>query len=337
MTTLNELRGNVYKAKGMVGIEIETETAVPYGLPMFKHWRSHEDRSLRNFGVEYVLSYPLDPDGKAYTEAMTEWDAFSMTQNFMPSVYTGLHVHLNMSNVELKKIMNFITIYLIYENVLGRYCGPDRDGNLFCLKTSVAEMSYINFCDLAKAIDAGNGSHFISRLSEERFKYSGLNIVTLNKLGSVEVRTHGGTVRRDEIEQWVNILMALYNEAMRHDDPLSIVRMFRDNYASNITERIFGGLEKHFDLKNLVKDVESTIYYAVCLAKSVKDWSTFGDVKKRTMTHNFKPTNLSLNQLIDVRQTDIENYTVMGLSSPATRVAPVENYGSTTWIPTEDM
>jgi hypothetical protein len=333
MTTLNELRGGVYKMKGLIGIEIETETANPYTLPTFNHWTVHEDRSLRNFGMEYVFNYPLDPGGKAYNEAMQEWDNFSITQNFIPSVYTGLHVHLNMSNVDLKKLMNFIALYLIYENVLGRYCGPDRDGNLFCLKTSIAELSYVNFCDLAKAIDEGDGARFIQRLSEDRFKYSGLNIVTLNRLGSVEVRTHGGTVRREEIERWVNILKCIYDEAMRHDSPLSVVAMFRDNYVSNITQRIFGGLEKHFDLKNLTADVEKTIYYAVCLAKSVNDWSKFGEAKKKVF--NFKASTLSQDQLRDLHDMDVEHYADMGLNP--SRLMQPDQYSSTTWVPTEDI
>jgi hypothetical protein len=319
MMTLNQLRGGVYKEKGLVGIEIETESLRPYDYPNLKYWTCHEDRSLRNYGVEYVLSHPLNPDGKAYIEAMTEFEALAKTTKFIDSQYAGLHVHINMSNVSLVHLMNFISLYCIFEKTLTKYCGPDRDGNLFCLKTSDAETSFYNYVALTEAIEDGTGNSFIQRLSADRLKYSGLNIVPLRHLGSVEVRTHYGTTDRAVIERWVRILMAIYNQAGALKSPVEVVNLFRDNYASIIAKRIFGDDAKHLPLENIEAEVAECLYYAVGVANASKDWSKFGSKKPEGRYNKFNKQDLDLRQLTEIYHNQVALFRDAGLGPDMVR------------------
>lgn len=280
MTTFRQFRGNrlVSRLKGEVGLEIETEAKEPWSAPMPTYWLLEADGSLRQNGVEFILKEPLDIGSTHYLSALDEFAKIASEKKFIKdSAYTSVHVHLNMLDFELVHLMNFISLYVICENFLTRYCGSDRDGNLFCLKTSDAESSYKNFCYMASDISQGNGEIFFSHLNENRFKYSGLNIVPLRNFGSVEVRTHRGTNDIVEIDRWVRILECLYRKAKTFRDPVQIVNLFnnRFDYTNNINY-LFGEYVKYFDQNKIEDDIDKCLYYAAAIAASVKNWEHFG-------------------------------------------------------------
>lgn len=279
MSKLHEIVEIRYKkGLGTVGLEIETETKNTYEVPPMKYWTAHSDGSLRNFGVEFVLSRPLDPGSKEYAEALLEFDNFAKTKKFLDSTYTSVHVHFNFVDRQARHLANFITLYLLFENVLTRYCGPDRDGNLFCLKTQNSEASYMLYRDLLKAISEGRAHNFIRNLSANRYKYSALNVVPLNNLGSVEVRTHPGTSQSSVINRWVNILMCLYNLAQKYNNPMEIMKKTIGlNDYGNLVREVFGSYTNFFDADKWDEDIRENLIYAKTLAYSVDNWDTFGE------------------------------------------------------------
>lgn len=278
MTTFRQIRTDFSFpiGYGEVGIEIETEAKSPYDRPRSKYWDAKEDGSLRNVGVEYVLIKPLDHNSKEYNEALDEFDAFQKKIKFIDSPYTSVHVHLNMVDRELIHMANFITLYLIFENVLTRYCGPDRDGNLFCLKTKDAEQLYRVYKDLIYNIDQGLGAKHCTRLVSSHIKYSALNIANLRTLGSLEIRTHGGTTDVKEIRRWVDILMCLYNKAQKFSSPVEIVNLFKDKKKNiDLVKLIFGQNADYFSKEHIDNDIDKTLFYAASIATTVKDWSKY--------------------------------------------------------------
>lgn len=295
MTTLFDLREGAYLPKlGVIGIEIETECLNEYRVPPLKHWEAKIDGSLRHVGIEYILKTPLNHDSIEFKEAIEEFGVLTKKFKFLESTYTSVHVHLNMVDREVIHLANFITLYLIFENTLTRYCGPDRDGNLFCLKTSDAEQSYKNYIDLISAISNGKANTYISRLVSNQIKYSALNIAPLKNLGSVEVRTHGGTSDVEKITRWVNMLMCLYNKAQKFKSPVEIVNLFRDEKKNmSVLNLIFGDLSKYFASEYLDKDLKSTLYYAAALAVSVKDWDKFSKIEKEKPKYTTKAVSFA--------------------------------------------
>lgn len=281
MSTLNQfLKGRYRGGLGAVGIEIETETKIAYDVPGFKYWTAHTDGSLRNYGIEYVLATPLDPGSEKYIAAMSEFETFAKAIAFENSTYTSVHVHLNFVDKELTSLANFITLYVLFEGMLTRYCGPDRDGNLFCLKTRDAETLYLLYRDLLKSIESGRGQPFIKGLSASRYKYSALNVVPLTNFGSVEVRTHPGVTDVKLINRWVNILMRLYTLADTYKSPLEILEMYRKMGTKEFVNYVFDHYVKYFDEKTIDKDLFDGLIYAKTLAYAVDDWSTFGVYKE---------------------------------------------------------
>ncbi len=304
MTRLRDLVTLNYKKNlGTVGIEIETESSNGYSLPDFKYWRAEGDGSLRNFGVEFILSKPLDPGSREYAEAMVEFDKFAKTQKFLDSTYTSVHVHLNFADREARHLANFITLYLLFENVLTRYCGPDRDGNLFCLKTKDSEASYLLYRDLLKHIASGSTNYFLRSLNAARYKYSALNIVPLGTQGSVEVRTHPGATSSAPVDKWVKMLMCLYELAQKYNNPVEIMKetLNLTNYR-DFSRKVFGHYHASFDQNKLDEDVSENLIYAKTLAYAVADWSTFGEVVHTV--ERFQNESLYLDELTAVAAFD---------------------------------
>ncbi len=281
--TLHQWMGKYspYTHDGEIGIEIETESLHPYDAPRFNHWATHTDGSLRNFGIEYVLSSPMD--FKDIGAALREFELNTRQIAFIPSVYTSVHVHLNQKNRTLQQVFNFISLYLLFEEPLGHYCGPDREGNLFCLKTSNSERNLVNITNLATNIELGN-RRGVQTLNANSLKYAGLNIAPLRTFGSLEVRTHGGTTDIALIERWVGILYSLYKKATTFNNPVEIVNRFNEVGYERFLIECFGDYAKWLTFSK--KDFEKTLWYATAVASSVTDWSALGDEKKKE--ENFK-------------------------------------------------
>jgi len=268
---------------GQVGLEVETETNDPYDMPtdMRTHWTQHQDGSLRHYGMEYVFSRPLDVGSEQYNNALASFHELSKRAKFLNSPYTSVHVHLNMYDKDLIHIMNFITLYFLFEEVLGEYCGNARNGNLFCLKTSSAEETYRRVISLAEAIEDGQGDNNIRSLHNDSLKYSGLNIVPLRNLGSIEVRTHPGTADIALIDRWVRILYQLYTKADTFLSPVEILnRLIGDRSKLSFAQRIFEGYEQYLPMTDLDRKMHDGIWYSAALGRAVKNWKDFGTKKQ---------------------------------------------------------
>lgn len=283
--TLKQFASKVakYLFTGEIGVEIETEARDGYDLPAFDYWTTHQDGSLRHFGIEYVLAQPLDYGSDAWKEALREFSTKTKAIKFIPSVYTSVHVHFNQVNRTLPQIFNFITLYLLFEETLTRYCGPDRDGNLFCLKTSNAERNLNAIIDLCEQLEKGN-TRKLTGLQANQLKYAGLNIAPLRNFGSLEIRTHYGTEDIKLIDQWVGLLCeGVYHRATKYENPVEIINEFNKLGAKKFFDHCFG---KYANLLNpLDEDFEKTLWYASSLASCVKDWKDFGNEKKTELSY----------------------------------------------------
>ena len=284
---------------GEVGLEIETECAKGYTVPdsISKYWTIHNDGSLRHHGVEYVFAQPYNFNSEEYREAMKLFDQLTEEIDFLESTYTSVHVHLNMTNREVITVFNFMAVYLIVEELLNRYCGPDRNGNLFCLKTSNAEYNYIKIKEMVRAFDQGAhvASAFIKNgLSQNSLKYAALNLYTLRQFGSLEIRTHPGTVDVKIIHRWVSILHNLLLFATTFKNPVEVVNAFS---ASPITfvENAFKQHASFFTASQLelTSRCSDGLWYATTLAAQVDDWASFGKAKE-PKTQTIKKTDVRL-------------------------------------------
>lgn len=279
------------KYKGTFGIEIETESAVRYEVPTFAFWVQHQDNSLRDFGVEYVLKQPLQIE-KEIPEALEEFKEKTKHVKFKEqSNTTSVHVHMNMLNLNTLQFANFLTVYSLVENLLVRFCGESRTSNLFALPICDAEETYVNILELLRGI--GNFKYHTLNLPVESTKYAAINLSALSRFGSLEIRTMGGVTDTKVILDWVSILNALLEYAKGVKDPLTFVEAYRVR-GLGIIEEIFGKYSKLLLIPGSEHYLDKNLWYTTSIADVSKDWETFGEPPKPKASPDMDITSIKL-------------------------------------------
>lgn len=269
---LSRVSPRFHKFPGEFGIEIETECKKEYVAPRFSFWETHNDGSLRDFGIEYVLTQPLER-GKPLDSALEEFSQKTSEIKFIPdSVTTSVHVHINFLNDTWLTFFNFCTAYTLTENLLVRYSGPSRVSNGFCLPICDSEETFRNICHFAEIVSTRkNLSHL--QLSSDHNKYSALNLSSLMIRGSLEQRSFRGTTDIDEIRTWCNILGNLKDYSKSSGlTPISIVKDF-DARGPEILNDMYQNYRRDISHPNENELLEKNLWYAGQIAHSVKDWS----------------------------------------------------------------
>lgn len=238
--TLLETIKSLNKQDGELGIEIEME-----GMGLgeahvhmkqvlgFEAWSQKADGSLRGESCEWVLKKPLD-----YAEASKALDVLYDCQfvkgvKFTPSRRCGIHIHVNVQDMTPKQIFNYICLYLVFENVLIRWAGAEREGNFFCLRADDAQ--YLSAC-LADAWSTGK----IKALNGDQLRYAALNCYALFVHGSLEFRSLPTVTSANRIKIWMRLLLALKEASKLYANPKSIVVQYGGIGPEKLMESVFG-------------------------------------------------------------------------------------------------
>jgi hypothetical protein len=258
----------VREKKGEVGVEIEVEgTNLPQGdIP---YWKCEHDGSLRGEAIEYVLKQPVARDNiPRIMETLN--DAFHAAD--AEAKYTGragVHVHINVQQLTMVQVMNFLCLYLTFEEILVNWCGPDRRGNLFCLRGSDADF-------LISAIrDAARTSSWRG-LNTDRLRYASVNVRALASYGSLEFRAMRSTLDSKDIEDWTGFLLRLKDVAQEYDNPQDVVADVSIKGPERMFLDIFGeGSGLNFSYESIMEGVRMAQH----IAYAVPDWS-MGEYEK---------------------------------------------------------
>lgn len=235
----DKLVGNVLgKRNGYtdhIGVEIETEGQ---RLPKVENelWRSDIDGSLRGAEAwEYVLKEPVHKDElhKAMLALKYEWHKAKSVVKDSPNA--GVHVHINVSDLTVTQLYNFISLYLVLEDILVDKCGPDRIGNLFCLRASDAEYLLDMLAEAIRTTD-------LSILHTDDLRYAAINVKALGDYGSVEFRAWPSNGDLAGVEWWANTLMHLKQVAKATDNPAQVV----SDISFNTPEVFFKSIMKEY-------------------------------------------------------------------------------------------
>jgi len=267
--------------RGIVGIEIETETSKAYDYPSLKMWNTVKDNSLRDWGVEYVLKAPVGlPD---LERALEEFSICEKKYKFNKgSISTSVHVHRNFQNETFLTMANLFTIYALMENLLIRYSGPERFSNLFCLPMIDAEGVADYIREILMAVAKNNWNK--CALPNDKVKYGAINPAPLTKLGTVEFRSFRGETDIKVINRWVFIIEKMVEYSKTEGlTPPGILKMWRE-YRHTLCDIVFGEYSK--EIKASVREgetlnglIESNLKFAARFATVTKTWDTFGILK----------------------------------------------------------
>lgn len=193
------------ETKGMqFGVELELEgDNVAMAGKAVKGWRQEADGSLRGESIEWVFAKPCE-----YKEAVSRvtrlFDQFKENKVVFKNSYrTSTHVHLNFCDKKVRDVVNFFCVFTVLEELLEIYCGEGREGNLFCLPSRDVE-------GIVNVLEDALLKNFNFRDFNNDLRYCAANLCSLNKFGTVEIRTMRGADNADMVLDWMNVLRQVY-------------------------------------------------------------------------------------------------------------------------------
>ena len=246
----------VKQTEGEVGIEIEAEGTNLPRSPL--GWKVEHDGSLRgpdknrtddlSHACEYVLPVPV-ARGKVKEVLHNLEAAYEKNNSQVAHSYRcSTHVHINVQELHMNQVYNFIVLYAMFEEFLVKYCGEERVGNLFCLRFQDAEAVIPTLIYAAR--------HNVFRhLGSDKLRYSALNVASMAKYGSLEFRAMRGTREMEEIETWVKLLLCLKDTAVKYERPQDLVAEMSVLGAEGLARKTFGDLVNNLPLENDWEDI----------------------------------------------------------------------------------
>lgn len=261
-----------YKTDGDVGIEIEVEGE---RLPKLdKYWKMEHDGSLRGpENIEYVLERPMSLKDARIALKYLSVQYNKYESDVHDSVRAGVHVHINVQDLNIIELYNFMTLYLILEEVLVKHCGEHREGNLFCLRTGDAD--YL----LTQLQNAAEDKNF-RQLVTDQLRYSSMNVKALGTYGSLEFRAMRGTRDLELIYNWAAVLLNLREVAKQYPSPDKIIEGFSEGEARAFLTNALGVHAEVYMFEGYERMLCDGMRRAQDVAYCV-DWADYHEVAKK--------------------------------------------------------
>jgi len=261
-----------YKTDGDVGIEIEVEGE---RLPKLdKYWKNEHDGSLRGpENIEYVLERPMSLKDARIALKYLSVQYNKNDSNVHDTVRAGVHVHINVQDLNIVELYNFMTLYLILEEVLVKRGGQYREGNLFCLRACDAD--YLLSC-IQNAAETKNFRSLVT----DQLRYASMNVKALGTYGSLEFRAMRGTRDLDLIYNWAEVLLGLREEAKKYDSPERIIEGFSEGEAEQFLRTALGAHAESYMCGGFERMLCDGMRRAQDVAYCV-DWTNYLEVEKK--------------------------------------------------------
>jgi hypothetical protein len=250
-----------------IGVELEYENLANHPSEILDEdlWEVTEDGSLRNispetFSLEIRYQQPLG--GLDSSRALLSLKKLlARDKGIICSERTGLHVHVDFRDATLYQLRNFIICYLMAEPFLYEYCGEGRENNIFCIPL------YKSPHLLSGVLSMGG----YLRDSQTRglgmlYKYSGLNIGSLSRKGSVEFRMHKSSKNINAIYTWINILLSLVEHGLRSNINLKKFLHYLDAGGDFIGDTFgeYGDVLRTANMERNLEIGKESIYTFMC-------------------------------------------------------------------------
>jgi hypothetical protein len=240
---------------GDIGIEIEMETNLnPVGIPLgvySDNWKLVGDNSLKGYGGEFVFHKPQKPQKAKNLIFDLKKDLEKNGLEIKPSVRAGVHVHINVQKLTIKQLFRFACYYYLFEDLLTHYCGPNRVGNLFCLRARDAEY-------VISLVESCISELSLNKLSSDFIRYSALNFTSLFKFGSLEFRAMETRPDLSGIDDIIDALLIIRGKAMSDESLAGIAEDISFAGPGEWMEKVFG---KDLYSKMKYKGCEEDMFY----------------------------------------------------------------------------
>lgn len=230
-----------------VGVEVELENWD--GTNPFTWWENHRDDSLRNNGQEFTTRGGLS--GQALINAVAELTSKAKESGWSEGYpRAGIHVHIDCTDLDVEKgeLATFMSMYMLVEHAMFSWCGEWRRSCGFC---DSLEDSTHDFNSLGRALYDQTGAELRALLRAEGFcKYQAVNLMSLDKFGTLEFRQLPTTFDYDRIVEWINIIMQLKQAATEYENTMPLLAKFSREGATafvrNMMGKMWPAIEGHF-------------------------------------------------------------------------------------------
>lgn len=205
--------------------------------PWAAYWKVKHDGSLHDNGAEYLFGRPLF--GEDAIQALVGLINFANEKEFKVTIRTGFHLHVDVRDMTRRQLAIHNVLYALFEKAVYRFVGHNRDENVFCLPwyRSDAMSNHVNKINS----DFHNLRVASEELAEE--KYSGLNLDSLARFGSVEFRHALSSKDLDWVIKWINICLSFKKAAITLDTtPLEVIHNLSVVGPENLARQVFGDL-----------------------------------------------------------------------------------------------
>lgn len=205
---------------GLIGLEYEFEGVTKFtwegawGQMISPYFGGHNDGSLRDNGVEFVLREPLF--GESLLAAVEAMDTVSRALRFKASYRTSMHVHLDMERATYPdQILSTAILYALAEPFLYKWVGQARDLCNYCLPWYRHDQHFNLFLKGVRELEGGSGSQVTSKLKAlKEYKYSGLNFFSLGDYGTLEFRQCPVGLEATRVIEWINLIQSMKKYAL---------------------------------------------------------------------------------------------------------------------------
>jgi hypothetical protein len=215
------------------GLEIEME---PNGKKWTKNfpeetWKIDKDEgSIDPSGMELVYRHPSSDE--VLMKDVEELAKLYPESEILNSPRTGVHIHINVSDMKIRELFSFLTLYYMMEENILRECGASRKGNFFCLTLEEAPI-YRYWLEEAiarqdlRTIDV-NGE----------FRYVAMNLHSISKFGSIEFRGIQTPSDLNKINHWIRMFSNMIDVSKLYDNPVDWIEGYSLHGPDFILEKL---------------------------------------------------------------------------------------------------
>lgn len=260
----------VFDYPAFLGVEVEVENIhKSISLPTF--WKSTEDGSLRNGGVEFV-SEPLRPK-QALQATVALWLFMKRLSSKNPdfSWRSSIHDHLSILELHEDEFRRLLLLCFLLEDILFAFAGEDRRESMFCVPLTES----VTFDLLSSYI---RGKKKFQDFATQWPKYTAINLCRVYEyqslqgpkpaIGTIEFRHLGGTTDVRRVLLWHTIILQIMKASIVISDTALEERVMTLNTSSKFMDFLMEIFSPEVLARlDFVDDFNAVFTNTVCRAK----------------------------------------------------------------------
>lgn len=239
-------------------------------------WVQDADGSLRDRGREYILNgpQPLDVALTALTD-LSEWVTGLRGGLRTDSTRTSTHVHLNAQELTPVQVTNFACLWYVIEEAYSLTLPESRQGNLFALRACDTQRGFKEVFKTALS----EPRNFVHNFPESQ-RYGALNLASVGKFGSIEMRMLPGMVEPLDVVPHLMAYIQIHEVCQTFEDPLEIITSFSGYGPEGFVRRYMPKmweLIKDLDEDPRYRALYQGMRYSQEIASIMKTWRSTDD------------------------------------------------------------